>query len=158
MLDREVYGYTIFCDDVRQEINAKVSLIGVLPPVISVHGPFPFQAQKLCMAVYFYEAHKLALAREHEVPLVVFGPGQTIDNPAMSAIVPRAPKEILEEALKGPMYISDETLYSIAITILWASPFLIQEPGWVRVRAIYGDEIIKLGSLRFDQGPIQTQT
>src|SRR6516164_5982673 len=97
MLDRAVYGYTIFCDDVRQEINAKVSLIGVLPPVISVHSPFPFGLQKLCMAVYFYEAHKLALAREHEVTIVVFGPGQTIDNPAIRAIVPRTPKEILEE-------------------------------------------------------------
>jgi hypothetical protein len=154
MPDRDVYGYTIFCDDVRQEIHAKTSLMGVLPPVISVHGTFPFSVSKLCMSIYFYELQKLALVREDEVPILVFGPGQTIDNPGLRAMVPVAPKELIDAARKEPTYGSQEPLYAIGNIILMAAPFVIQEPGWIRVRAIYGKDVLSLGSLRFDQGPI----
>jgi hypothetical protein len=154
MPDRDVYGHTIFCDDVRQEVNSKISLMGVWPPVILVHGTFPFIVPKLCMSVYFYELQKLAFVREDEVPILVFGPGQTIDNPNLRAMVPVASKELIDAATKEPTYGSQEPLYAIGNIILMAAPFVIQEPGWVRVRAIYRKDVLSLGSLRFDQGPI----
>lgn len=154
MPDRDVYGYTIFCDDVRQEVNAKLSYMGIFPFSVSIEGTFPAAIGKLCLSIYFFELQKLAMARDWEVPLLVYGPGQTLETPAAQAVIPILPTSAQENLKRSPTYESEENLYAIGSVLIIFNPLVIHEPGWIRVRARYKDELIKLGSLRVDQGTI----
>jgi hypothetical protein len=147
-----VFGNSIFCDDIRQEVNAKQSLMGVYPQVISIQGTFPFALPKLCISVQFFELNEIALVRNWEIPLVVLGPGQTIDEPALRLSIPVPPDDAKVSSKK--LYDKPEQLYMITSLGIVFQPLVINTPGFVRVRALYKDKIIKVGSLRVEQGSL----
>src|SRR5262249_23625378 len=43
------YGYSIFCDDIRNEAGGKLSFIGCYNGVIFISGQFPLVLPKLCV-------------------------------------------------------------------------------------------------------------
>lgn len=43
------YGYSIFCDDIRNEAGGKLSFIGCYNGVIFISGQFPLMLPKLCV-------------------------------------------------------------------------------------------------------------
>ena len=49
------FGYTIFCDDVRNEINGKVTLVGVYAGDVIVLGTLPVTLPKLGLSVNYHE-------------------------------------------------------------------------------------------------------
>jgi hypothetical protein len=147
----DVYGYTIFCDDIRHEINAKLSYVGAFASVIKINGGLPAPIPKLCLSVYFYEWERLAITRNWEVPLVVIAPGQSLENPSASIMIPVFPRDMIESASKQSMPDDEEKAYAVGNFHIIFSPLVITARGWIRVRAIYKDNIIKLGSLIVDQ-------
>ena len=154
----DVYGYSVFCDDVRQEVNAKQSFMGVYPNAMSIHGTFPASIPKLCISIYFCELQALAEKRDWIIPIAVFGPGESFDNPALKGELP-APDENYINSLKNfPKYANADELYAVANINISFIPLLIKEPGWLKVRARYNDRIIRLGSIRVDPGPIPQPT
>jgi hypothetical protein len=58
---REPFGYTLFCDDVRQEIGGKYSLIGIYRNDLIFEGPFPAKLSKLCLIVNYEQPANLDL-------------------------------------------------------------------------------------------------
>lgn len=146
-----VYGSSIFCDDIRIEINAKHSFIGVYPHALSISGNFPAVLPKLCIATYLYEINDLACSRDWEIPIFVLGPGQSIDNPILRGNIPPPPENI---KVSPDIKIEEmPQLYMISAMTIVFQPLIINTAGFLRVRAQYKDKIIKLGSLRIEHVP-----
>lgn len=135
----DFYGFTIFCDDVRQEVGGKASFMGVYSGSINIVTDGPTRLPKLCLAAHYFE--KVTVERASSYELLVYFPGDE-ENPAMTA-----PFEIPKEGLPllGPQ--SENSRVSLRMNIEIA-PFPVQAEGLIRVRVKRGDaEIIKLGSL-----------
>ena len=49
------YGYTIFCDDFRQEIGGKLSYMGIYRGKLILNKPLPASLLKLCLAIHYFE-------------------------------------------------------------------------------------------------------
>src|SRR5215208_1177303 len=78
----DTYGYTVFCDDIRQENNNKRIYIGVYQGVMNVFNPPPTNLFKLSLAVHYYEKP----GEIEPVEIVITVPG--LDQPAFRAVVP----------------------------------------------------------------------
>jgi hypothetical protein len=48
------YGYSIFCDDIRNEPGGKLSFIGCYNGVIFISGQFPLVLPKLCVHTHIF--------------------------------------------------------------------------------------------------------
>lgn len=46
-------GYVIFCDDIRQEVNGKITLVGVYGGEMTIYGNAPASIPKLGIAIRF---------------------------------------------------------------------------------------------------------
>jgi hypothetical protein len=51
-MEQGYYGHVVFCDDVRQEIDGKLTLVGVYNGNLTVFGEFPAVLPKLCLVVW----------------------------------------------------------------------------------------------------------
>jgi hypothetical protein len=151
-----VYGASIFCDDIRQEINAKQSFIGVYPHSVKIQGQFPATIPRLFISVILYELNELASTRDWEIPIFVLGPGNEINNPIFRGSVPVPPNHARvppDTKLEGM-----NQIYMVTSFALSFEPIVINAPGFLLVRALYKDKIIKLGSLRLYHIPPSLQT
>jgi hypothetical protein len=139
------YGYTIFCDDVRQEDNGKLLLIGVYAGVMFVPS-FPFAAPRLTFRVTYFE--RIQESTE-PVQIRVYFPDDGQDSPTIKL-------DLSEDFRKAvpPEPVSDASdwdkpeFFLTGLFNLGISPFVMQRPGLIRVRAQRGEESIKLSSLR----------
>src|SRR5271169_3055754 len=75
----EIYGYTIFCDDIRQEIGGKFSYIGVYNGFMFIHGSLPVTLPKFCLSITFLQRREIL---EANIGLRIFLPGETDDDTA----------------------------------------------------------------------------
>ncbi len=131
-------GSAIFCDDVRQEMNAKQILIGVYTTEIIIHPAFPAVLPTFAIIVRYTERRA-----ENYLPVIfrVFVPGQ--EDAAFEA-------EVSKEQLEA-VPLTDDQEPDRQILIGFAAQFrnfVIPEPGYIRVRAYRGDDEIKIGSIR----------
>lgn len=135
-----IRGYTIFCDDIRQEIGGKLSFMGVYNAVLIPSAPFPVTLAKLCAAVSirFYTDEPLP----SKAQLKVFIPGQ--DAPSLVADLPLPDQPI------PALVQQSETLgnfWSLNLNIVIA-PLEIKEEGILRIRAFIDGDEWKVGALR----------
>jgi hypothetical protein len=141
------FGYSIFCDDIRNEIGGKLSFIGCYNGIIFVPPEFPLVIPRFC------------------VHLQIFSPAQTPYSsiiarcyaPSVEAPIFEAPVETPEQSEQQALLASvgrepAAPLYIVAATSLIFAPLHILGPGLLRVRAkINGeDEELRLGSLRIE--------
>ena len=70
-------GYTIFCDDIRQEIGNKQSLMGIYGHEMFVHHAFPV-TMRMGFHVVFREDPSSPL---NDITLCIYSPGDPDDNP-----------------------------------------------------------------------------
>jgi hypothetical protein len=141
------FGYSIFCDDIRNEAGDKLSFIGCYNGVIFVPAEFPLVLPKFC------------------VHIQIMSPAtQPYDSIVVRCYAPGDDKPLVEEPLEPPQRdqqaslvanLVNETaapLYIVAGTSLIFAPFHIRRPGLFRVRAVIdgaADEL-RLGSLRIE--------
>jgi len=135
-------GYTIFCDDIREEVGGKRSFMGVYTGTLVIHGDFPVILPKFCMSV------SLILERDirkiEDYVLYVQLPGK--EEHAFEADVKM--KDVVKSVTDGRLNESDDGGLRIGANII-ISPLQIDEPGFIRVRANQsGGAIMKLGSLK----------
>jgi hypothetical protein len=141
------YGYSIFCDDIRNEAGGKLSFIGCYNGVIFISEPFPLVLPKLCVHV-----HILSPASR---------PFRSIN---VRCYLPGDNKPFSEEPIETPEY-RDQTelvahlktdtgapLFIVAASSLIFAPLKLRGSGLLRVRALIDDDHeLRLGSLRIEQ-------
>ena len=141
------FGYSIFCDDIRNEPGGKLSFIGCYNGAIFVSSPFPLELPKFCIHIHIVspanQPYSSILARCYapgeEKPIVE----EPIEPPTQGEQAALTDK--LEPDLNAPLYI-------VAGASLVFTPLQINRPGLIRVRAVLdgASEEIRLGSLRVD--------
>jgi len=149
----EPYGITIFCDDIREELNGKISLIGCYGPDLQFFGNAPVVLPKLAFHII------VRLPCDKPIPplkLIVFFPGDKDEQPTMlvELPVPENLKQEPESGLEPNVLIPDGMRTYILRQHFILSPVQITQEGFIRVRLMYGDDKIRLGVLKVQQAPV----
>src|SRR6266446_595417 len=100
------YGYTIFCDDIRDEIGGKVTFVGTYRNALLIHGDFPFTLSQLAMSISFVTQANL---RPERLPLRVYLPGDPEDSPSIVGELAMGDAEILADPNLPPVKERDPT-------------------------------------------------
>lgn len=139
------FGYSIFCDDIRNEVGGKLSFIGCYNAVMFVTDVFPFTLPKFCIHLHVvtpaHEPFKLIVARcyapGHREPIA----SERIEPPAQAE-----QSRLVEEIGHVPAV----PKFIVAAASLVFAPLKIDEPGLISVRALVDDaaDELKIGSLR----------
>jgi hypothetical protein len=141
------FGYSIFCDDIRNEPGGKLSFIGCYNGAMFVSSTFPLELPKFCVHV-----HILSPANRPYSSILArcYAPG--VEKPIVEEPIepPTQGKQTdltanLESVVSAPVYI-------VAGASLIFTPLQIDRPGLIRVRAVVdgASEEIRLGSLRVE--------
>jgi len=150
----EPYGMTIFCDDIRQERNAKLLYIGVYQHALIFQGDFPLRLPKFCIAVNFVGPPELREDIE-AVEIRVYLPGDSAEKPSI-AIKPgiqELPAE--EEPEPGEPIDILRPPNTIGFYFQLVSEGMeIRQEGRIRVRALFpSGAFVYLGSLKVKSRP-----
>jgi hypothetical protein len=131
-------GYSLFCDDIRQEDNGKQILLGLYNGDMLVNS-FPILLPTFRVVIRYQER-----PNESRLPIkiVITAPNGSEDMIVFQADVER-------EALDSVVLPSDAD-HPLAIIALNAAftPLVLTHPGRIKVRAYRGDDEIRLGTLR----------
>jgi hypothetical protein len=138
------YGYSIFCDDIRQEAGDKLSFIGCYNGVMFVSGNLPLVLPKFCVHLHVFcpatEPYTSVVARcyapAQEVPIAE----EAIDVPPIEDQLKLV--STLDPRISAPRYIV------VAASLIF-EPLEIRSPGLISVRAVlnYEPKELQLGSL-----------
>ena len=135
----QTYGHTIFCDDIRHELNGKVTLVGCYSGDMEFPVPGPVLYPKLGawvnilipIEIKFSKVRLFVEKLEGDVKNLIFDASIDLDGQTKDNDLPQ-----------------DGEFLSIIVPCMW-SPFEMSESGSLKVRAELDDgEIIKLGSLK----------
>jgi hypothetical protein len=142
-------GYTIFCDDIRNEIGGKTTFVGVYDGILNIHGEFPFLLAKFGLGIRYMEKRD---AFKDDVIIRIFMPGESEDGePSFQGLLPI--REAREKVQVHPDANPDAPRYLQLATNLVFSPLVIPQKGEMKVRAQCGSEIVKLGTLLIAKAP-----
>jgi hypothetical protein len=150
----DVYGHTVFCDDIRQEITGKFLFVGVYNTLMVIGAPFPVQLPRLCFSISITQRRELFVPK---IGFRIFVPGDADDAPSIEGDM----GEVSDGAvLNGASAASDaigipksERLFTGVFSNLMFDNFVVNEPGLIKVRADIKGKRYKLGSLRVAQAP-----
>ncbi|WP_144259574.1 hypothetical protein [Methylocystis sp. ATCC 49242] len=140
------WGFSIFCDDIRQELHGKYSIIGVYASDLIFEGNFPLIIPKLGIVVKYYERADTKFSSD--VILSVHMPSDADRPQSISKTIPRSAfaSTPIDEAM--PMHNGDDVVPMVSITVPFLlSPVFINSGGRIKVRATVGDEVVRLGTL-----------
>jgi len=133
-------GYTIFCDDIRQEIGNKCSLMGIYGPDMFVDNPFPLMMAKMGFHITFRDDPHAQLS---PITLCIYLPVYEQDNPTYRSDIYRSQAAL--PPLPGTLGPTARRMATINVLL---SPLNLKEPGKIKVRMLVDGEKIKLGTLR----------
>src|SRR5260370_3780201 len=147
----EPNGFTIFCEDSREEVNGKLSLIGCYGADLRIlGGQFPILLPKLG----FHITVRLPIdAPNLPLKILVYLPGQRDDQPTLTTDA-TIPDELIAEHESKPRDAKRDALIGSELTFrgirqhFVLSPVPITEEGLIRVRVVYGDTRIRAGVLK----------
>lgn len=139
-------GYALFCDDIRIEQGDKTTIVGAYDSEMLVHGDFPFLLPKFGIAIRYQEMR--GKFKEEPVVWQIYLPGDDEKMPSLQFPVPDAPEMRIAVKRHPTDEDSNETHYLQIATNLIFSPLVFNQPGKLRVRALCGSIMVKLGSLR----------
>ena len=134
----ERFGYTVFCDDIRREIGGKLTYVGIYTNLMLVNGTFPYILPKFGFGMYIFE--KLENYCD-KITLRIYLPGDKSGNPSIEAEMPA-------DQVSNP---HPSSVYRVSSSHLVFSPVLLKEPGIIRVRALCGKDIMRIGGMRIEQ-------
>jgi len=143
-----IKGFVTFCDDIRQELGGKITLVGCYIGEMTVHDQAPATLAKLGLQAKLVFPAEMAPRKIYV--RVDFVPGDKTLFEATLDIPEGAHKKALDRV--EPDGTGDESQFVLVQhTIL--SPLEIPEDGRIRVRAVVDGETVKLGSLRIRFDP-----
>jgi hypothetical protein len=140
----ERYGYSIFCDEIRNEVGGKLSFVGCYNAVMFAAPKFPVVLPKFC--IHFH----------------VFSPvTQPYESVLSRCYVPGRTDPVSEETIEVPTLQDQMNLlaslpknggappYIVVAASLVFTPFEIPKPGMIQIRALIngGPGELEVGSL-----------
>jgi hypothetical protein len=141
----EPFGISLFCDDIRDEINGKKTYVGVHDRILKIGSPKPARLPRLCIVSHIivpsdFEFHAL----RHDLVLKRAGSEEVLGSslheaPPRTAAPAHAFKAIIE---------------------LEISPLEVTEDCSLWVRAAFDETVMILGnlSIRFAEEPADSET
>lgn len=142
-MDRQIQ--TVFCDDIRHELGGKLSYIGVYSGMLFV-PTFPATLSKLCLAMNVLTPAerpfaKLTVRLLKDEDVLVEG---TLDDAQLSAAVD----------LPADDAIAKDRILALQSIIVF-SPFILEGPCTLRVRAETEEGELRGPGLRVEQAPVE---
>jgi hypothetical protein len=136
------FGFSLFCDDVRQEVGGKLSFMGIYQAdMVFPHGTaFPIVVPRFVIVVKYFE---VVGAFTDDLFIEIFLP-EDKDTPSARQEVKRS--EIPRPDNRYSVPEDSDRLFVVQVPMV-LSPFIIREPGFLRVRMNRGENRLKLGSL-----------
>ena len=136
------FGYTIFCDEIRQENNGKLIYIGVYTGEMLFYGPPPGVLPTFTAMVYYVERRE---DKREPVSIKLFAPGildaiGSADLNINAINFSKPPSPIREEEEPS------DPIFGLRVPIRVA-PMIVDQEGAFRVRAFKGGDVIRLGTL-----------
>jgi hypothetical protein len=141
-MERNSWGFSLFCDDIRSELGGKLSVMGIYQTdmVFPQNIIFPFIYPKFCILIKYYEVQNVFT---DDLTIRVFLPGDVKDLPSINL-----PLSSLNRNTSPPYPLEDDQERIFNVTFpLTLIPFPIKQEGFVKVRVECGGVIINLGSL-----------
>jgi hypothetical protein len=141
-------GISTFCDDIRFELHNKFSLIGCYVGEMVLFQPPPLVLPKLGIVV----SARLPFERTPDIKLRVFMPGDADDKPSIEHEIAKEEQQefdktqILEEIKTKD--ITDAEPHRLLVFPLTLTSPVIPQTGHIKVRLVYGSQIVRVGSLR----------
>ncbi|WP_143595019.1 hypothetical protein [Thioclava sp. DLFJ4-1] len=144
-MNTEPYGTTIFCDDIRNEVNGKLTLIGCYSGDMNFTNPGPATLPTFSALVNI-RIPKTTIFRSLKLH-VIKEEGDQKQDILTADLDPDEEdlRRIISEAEKQD---KDGTMISLTLPCRW-SPLPISESGFIKVRAyLDGEKEIRLGALK----------
>ena len=145
----EPYGYSIFCEDIREEKDGKRTLVGVFQDGLFVQQ-FPIIIPKLAIITNLVLSSGVKI---QNFDWSIYFPG---DDGAKPSFIAKTEAEAPFEEPQGVdtpnEWRDDEVIKIQRLTqSVVFSPVQLLKPGLIKVRAVVGDNLIKAGVLRVGQ-------
>jgi hypothetical protein len=134
----EPFGYTIFCDDIRNEIGNKFTLVGAYRDTMLVRAPaFPVNLPKLGLHIVYIEHPSI---EPTDMVLRVFLPGDSDNEPTYTARLNKpADLAAVPDALPHMRRVLN---FQFVV-----SPLVLKGQGDIKVRVLKEDRVVRLGRL-----------
>lgn len=142
-------GSAIFCDDIRDEVGGKVTLVGTYGSDMIVGSEAPIALPQLCCAA-FVRLDKDALAENVTIQIVKHLASDTIETIALAELTDLKNLSIPEQK---PVYGESKRFLSLRAAIRM-SPFFIEEETTLRAIAVIDADEYLLGALTIRLGPV----
>jgi hypothetical protein len=136
------FATTLFCDDIRVEVGDKRTYVGCYDQALVV-PELPFVLPRFCLSVALH----LQEFPTNDVPIeaMVFLPGDAPESPSISS------RSVLPAVTSHPDQDPSDPFDSSPVLKvrqdLVLSPLELRTEGRLRVRILFGSELIKAGSL-----------
>lgn len=137
----DIFGYAIFCDDIRFEHEGKVTLVGTYSGSMLIHGSLPAVMPKFGIHVNFRQRTSLY---DPKLKLMIFVPGDEEDRPSFE-IDMRTPDDARPPGAEMPF------IGAVANVVL--APLSIPTEGKIQVRVVRDGVVHKIGSLQVQASP-----
>jgi hypothetical protein len=137
-------GFSIFCDDVRTEVNGKHLYIGVYTGDMFIQPAFPAALPSFSVVIRYRERRGES---KDDLKFVIFAPGNA--EPVFTGGVSRAELDVVPKTDDPDV---DDPMMELGLIATFVN-FVIPEAGRIKVRAIRGDEEIRLGTLQIRLNP-----
>lgn len=147
----EAFGHAIFCDDIRMEVGNKLTFAGCYFGIMFLNSDFPATISRFCVAVeYSQERGKVILP----IKFVIFLPNDPEDKPSIEF---GPSPEVNEQGIQDmEAYTIDLGVSPDIATVnaqIGIGGLSIAQPGAIKVRAVRGGELVRLGTLRIMRAP-----
>jgi len=149
----DYFGYTLFCDDVRQELGGKASFIGCYRGIMFVHDPFPAVIPKFVVAINFFQ-RKEVIRDSVRVRIYLPGDVEDHDKPAQIEGVIGSARESAERiAADLSKFPGVDTSYMRIESPLVFTPLILSQPGIIKVRILLDNDLaVRIGQLQVVAG------
>jgi hypothetical protein len=141
--ERASFGFSLFCDDIRQEVGGKLSLMGLYQSdmVFPKDTTFPLILPKFVIFVKYYESTGTF---SEDLTLKITLPGDQADSASITRVISRS--ELDNTPLRYPKTDDSEPLYTVNFPMVF-NPFILSNTGYISVRMYCGQEKTRLGRL-----------
>ncbi len=153
------FGYTIFCDDIRQEVNGKSTHVGIYTAEMHIWSEGTAVVPQLCALLIYRDQPERIVSR----PLVVKLIKSTDKGEQILMEAPFTPPSDLGIPVPPALGRPDGAHFTELRLEVRISPFVVEESCLLKSRVYVGEDEVLCGALRVilsnpDQAPPGTVT